>query len=88
MNLDTTNLGKTVHNVISNCTQCTERNSPGKQVSQKLNYSAKNLFESVALDISDPSYLLSIIDVFSRFIVLVPLKNIETKTIIDALNAN
>ena len=96
MKIDIKNVGKTVHNVISNCIQCAERKSPGKQVSEKLHYSAKNPFESVALDVSGPlpktmknnSYLLSIIDVFSRFIVLVPLNNIETKTIIDALNAN
>ena len=55
-------------------------------------FSAKNIFELISIDICGPlpqtdngnRYIVSIIDKFSRFCLLIPVKNIKTLTIIKA----
>lgn len=81
-----------ISDVIQNCMQCCERKGPGKLERMHLHYTASRPFEKIAMDVAGPlpltrsgkRYILSIIDVFSRNISLIPLANIETSTVIFA----
>ena len=89
MEINTTNLKSIIHKIISQCFECSERKTPGGKHSPNLSYAATYPFETIALDITGPLqktrtnnlYLLSIIDVFSRWIVLVTLKGIKLQQI-------
>jgi len=82
-----------VNKVVNNCQFCAQRKLSGIQRKSHLHISAQRPFEKIALDIAGPlpisrqgnKYLLSIIDVFSRFIVLAPLSSLETKTVTKSL---
>jgi len=96
MNIENRYLKQAVHNVVSKCFVCLERKYPGRKSHQQASYFANYPFEKVAIDIAGPlqptqnnnAFLLSIIDVFSRWIVLVPLKRMETCDIINALESH
>jgi len=93
-NLSLPNLDKNIHKVISDCLYCQERKAKG-HVQKKSNLcSTANLpFDSVMIDIAGPMpktkdgnmYLLAIIDIFTRFIKLVPLRSINTENVIESL---
>ena len=90
-----TPLGVATHTLRTAGLECAERKGIGKLNSETLAYSSNGLFEKVALDIAGPLnktrknniYLLSIIDVLSRFVVLVPLKILNRKLLSMISNA-
>ena len=72
----------------------TEKSSSGTHTSYTI--TADKPFEEIMIDITGPlprssegySYILGVIDVFSRYCSWIPLKSTETKHIIDALMQN
>ena len=92
MGLRYKNMGKLANQVVTECLECVERKSPGNRRRKSMHYSSNKLFEKVAIDISGPlvttknnnRYLLSIVDIFSRLVVLVPLQNTDSSNIIKA----
>lgn len=87
------NLTKMSLKVINNCQFCLERKQPIWFKKSKMNYVANYPFEKIAMDIAGPLtrtkthnlYILSIIDVFSRYIILAPLKDIRSNSVITVL---
>ena len=78
---------------ISNCRPCTERKQ-GNKLGQNLvgEFTATAPFEIICIDITGPlpqaegySYILGIIDVYSRYVSLVPIKDISARTVVDSL---
>ena len=74
------------------CIYCAERKSIPNPQNQQLSITANSPFEKVMLDLSGPlprskdgyRYILAVVDVFSRYSTLVPLKSTETEVILDA----
>lgn len=82
-----------VESFISNCRPCAERKQ-GNQLGRNLvgKFSASAPFETVCVDITGPlpqvegySYILGIIDVYSRYVSLIPIRDISAKTISENL---
>jgi len=84
-----------VRSAVGNCVPCLQRKSPGRRINYNLQYTSFNPFERVAIDIAGPlpvtkhnsRYILSILDIFSRFIVIVPLANIQAEVIVKTLKS-
>ena len=83
-----------VRNYVSRCVSCTERKSAGRRSELKnLNILASRPFEKVMIDVCGPlpksqkgyRYILGLVDVFSRYAMMIPLKTIETEKIVDAV---
>ena len=96
-NFSLPNINKQIENVIANCLVCQERKSKGRLRNEvSLSSTAKAPFESIMLDIAGPLprtnkgnvYLLAVVDIFSRFIRLIPLKEIRADVIIDSLKSH
>jgi len=85
-------LEKKVVDFCISCPECLERkDSPqGKHIQLKIN--SYKPFQKIMMDVTGPlpaesggnRYILGIVDVFSRYISLIPLKSIDTKEIIQA----
>ena len=82
-----------IKNYVNNCYPCAERKSNAKKKQLPLHITASKPFEKVMIDISGPvtpskngyRYILGIVDVFSRFIMLIPIRNIYSQSIINVL---
>ena len=78
---------------ISSCKFCSERKSQGMHRKQEADLNANYPFHKVSLDITGPlprglqgeQYILGIIDNFSKFVSLVPLKRATAETVAHAL---
>ena len=72
---------------------CAERKDHPRRTHTSYTITADKPFEKIMIDITGPlprssegySEILSVIDVFSRYCSLIPLKSTETKHIIDGL---
>ena len=84
---------KDTENFVANCMPCAERKQGNKMgYNIKNSFTATEPFEMICCDITGPlpncegySYILGIIDVFSRYIALIPLKNISAKTVTEII---
>jgi transposase InsO family protein len=82
-----------VKHIVNSCQPCNKRKVTINSKPQELLGQKGFPFEKLAIDIAGPlpvtrfgnKYLLSIIDCFSRFPMLVPLKSIETEDIVKAI---
>ena len=80
--------------IVNKCKLCQQRKT-GHQIAQppKNKTITSFPFEKIAIDITGPlpvtksgyRYILGVIDYFSRFIMLVPLRNIDSKTVAEVL---
>lgn len=81
-----------IENIINNCQACAERKICGGKEKERLHTLSNFPFQDLVLDVAGPlprstngnRFLLSILDIFTRNIILVPLRNTETNTIINA----
>ena len=86
-------LSQDVKNYIHNCIPCAERKARGKQIiNMSMHITARKPCEKIMIDIAGPlsnqngyKYILVIIDIFTRFPMLIPLRKTESDTIIKAL---
>lgn len=87
-------LDSEVRQYIISCPFCAKRKTvKPRQCQTPLHINANRPFEKVMIDIAGPLpstatghlYILGIIDIFSRYIVLIPLKKITTEVVIDAI---
>ena len=95
--LPSPNLKNRIEQVISRCPACSYfKNKNGKDRAP-LMYSTPHFpFERIAVDITGPlistpdgyKYILAIIDYFSKFVILVPLKRIDAETVCNAIFNN
>ena len=85
------NMENDTKNFVQNCLPCAERKQ-GNQIGSniKLAFTASEPFEMICVDITGPlpaangySYILGIIDVYSRYVSLIPMKDITAKTVAD-----
>jgi hypothetical protein len=83
--------------LLNTCKPCQERKLPGFQNLPDIQQVTTNYpFEKIALDITGPlkpartgeRYILGIIDYFTKFPMLIPLHNVESKTVATALFKN
>lgn len=88
------NMEHDVKEYIGSCIHCAKRKvNKGEREKTSIPIIAKRPFEKLMIDITGPlpqsshghKYILGIIDIFSRYIMLVPLKSTETKIVTDAL---
>lgn len=89
-------MNKDTENVILSCDACQKykHDHTRKQPYGSLNGTCS--FETIAVDITGPfkkstdgySYILGVIDHFSKYPMLIPLKQIDSQTIIKSLNEN
>lgn len=81
-----------VRKIVLACQACASRKQGGRtKQREKFSISASKPFEKIMIDIAGPLapasryghvYILCIVDVFSRFPMIIPLKNIMSKTIV------
>ena len=78
---------------VQNCLPCAERKQ-GNQIGSniKLSFTASEPFEIICVDITGPlptidgySYILGIVDVYSRYVSLIPIRNITAKTVTNSI---
>ena len=83
-----------VKNHIANCIPCAERKSSGNILGVKrLSIVAERPFQKVMIDVCGPlpksqkgyQYILGLVDVFSRYVMMIPMKETTTATIVDAI---
>ena len=87
------NIRDDIKEYVNDCIPCAQRKVCVKKSRQMLNISATKPFEKVMIDITGPlkpckngyRYLLGIVDVYSRFIMLIPIRSTESKSIIKIL---
>lgn len=87
------NLEKDVRDYIANCIHCAERKTPKIENRGNVKITATDIFEKIMIDIAGPlppsrsghRYILAATDVFSRFVILIPVRQITTKSLIDIL---
>ena len=92
-NLHWEKIEKDIEDVVANCLYCQERKGKGKHVTKDMKIIASEPLDNIMIDIAGPltktkagnQFILSIIDVFSRFIMLIPLKQISSHLIIQAI---
>ena len=86
-----------VKNCISSCVFCAERKEGPKPRNKEYKIAASYPFEKVMIDITGPlfppsryghSYILGIVDVFSRYSMLIPLKRTDSEAIMNAIFKN
>ena len=78
---------------VRNCASCKERKNCGKRNKVLKKIIASHPFEKVMFDIAGPimpskkgyRYFLLIVDVFSRFPMIIPLKKIDSKNVMNAI---
>jgi hypothetical protein len=80
--------------LINSCMPCLQRKSAGAQKMPPLQFTVTGFpFERIAIDVTGPlpmsksghRYILGIIDYFSKYPMLLPIKNMEAKTIAEAI---
>jgi hypothetical protein len=83
--------------MISSCMPCLQRKSCGAPKLPPMQFSVTGYpFEKIAIDIAGPlplskngeRYLLGIVDYFSKYPMLLPIKNMESKTVAEAIFTN
>lgn len=89
------NMYNDVKTFVANCKYCAERKHKGNVKQRPANHiTATKLFEKIMIDIAGPlkpvsrfgyRYILSIVDVFSRYIMIVPMRDTSSKSIIQVL---
>jgi len=90
-----TEIMKVVQEVVGGCTLCAQRKVIHVS-NENRKFTSPNLFHSINLDVAGPlpltksknRFLLSIIDVYSRYICLFPIKDLYTTTICTILEKN
>ena len=86
------NVQKVIKEAVSICIQCASRKVT-RNLNEKKGYFSPQLFHTINMDIAGPlpqtksgnRFILSIIDVFSKYVSLYPVKNMHSKTIIAIL---
>jgi len=81
-----------IKKVVENCWFCAQRKVVHYNKGNK-RFSALSLFNTITMDVAGPlpmtklgnMFLLSIVDVYSRYICLYPIKNLHSQTIISVL---
>jgi len=87
-----TGLQEIVKNVINNCKFCAQR-KVAHYANEEKHFTASKPFQTIALDIAGPlpttkmgnRFLLCIVDIFSRYVSLFPIKNIDAQTILNIM---
>ena len=87
------NISLDVKLLVEECEHCNRRKVTKTQKGDPLTITANFPFQKVALDITGPlpptrdgyRYILGIIDVFSRYTVLVPLRHMDSNVVIESL---
>ena len=87
------NMDQDIRKYVNNCIFCSKRKITKKKNVGDLHITASRPLEKIMVDIAGPlppskyghKYIIGIVDVFSRFIMLIPAKNTESKYIIDSL---
>lgn len=89
------NMSSDIAEVIGRCEVCNERKIGRNLNNNKKSFHADEAFKNVCIDIMGPvesvkgyKYILGIIDVFSRFIKLIPLKRITSKVVAEQIIKN
>ena len=89
-----TNMENDIRQYIQQCAYCAKRKvCKDEKRQQFLHVTAHHPFQKVMIDIAGPlpkskygqNFILGVIDIFSRYIMLIPLKDTSSKTIIDVL---
>ena len=89
------NIRNDIREYVSKCFSCAQRKVSGKKGGPDIPITAFKPFERVMIDISGPlvaskngyRYILGIVDVFSRFVMLIPVRSVTSKAIIDILTS-
>lgn len=83
-----------IRTILNTCRPCQERKSPGvRRLPPSQTTVTSFPFEKVAIDITGPlkpsrsgkKYILGIVDYFTKFPMLIPLQNVEAKTVARAV---
>lgn len=86
-------MNKEIKMFVEKCIPCLKRkNGILSNCIPKKHFEANEVFEKICIDITGPlpeckgyRYILGVIDVFSRYIMLIPLKGIKSKQVINKL---
>jgi len=88
------NINKQIDEITQKCPFCQERKSPaGRGVREEISITAKKCFEKIMIDVAGPLpvtknkniYLLSVIDVYSRYPCLFAMRQCDANTVINIL---
>lgn len=87
------NINKDIKDYVNNCFPCAQRKSTSRKDREMIPITATKPMEKVMIDITGPikeckngyRYILGIVDVFSRFVMLIPMRNITSQAIMKVL---
>ena len=85
------NITRVVNDFVGSCIPCLERkNGKFSRNTKSKHFQANGLFKKICLDITGPlppckGYILGVIDVFSRYIMLIPLKSTCSEQVVNKL---
>ena len=87
------NIRSDINTYVNNCYSCAQRKVAGKKGQPAIHITASKPLEKVMIDITGPlsaskngyRYILGIVDVFSRFLMLIPIRTTSSQTIINIL---
>ena len=82
-----------VKNYVNSCSACAQRKKSSHQNRQDLKITASKPLEKIMLDIAGPltsskngyQYVLGIVDVYSRFLMLIPIRSISSRSILNII---
>ena len=92
-NYEWNNIRSDIKNYVNKCFPCAERKSASKKKQPPIHITATKPLEKIMIDISGPltaskngyRYILGIVDVFTRFVMLIPIRNISSQSIVNIL---
>lgn len=87
------NMYNDINRFVNNCTVCIERKDGKSKNQENIPINASRTFEKIMIDIYGPlpvtrngsKYILAVVDVFSRYPMLIQLRNTETSDVINAI---
>ena len=86
------NMNNDISEFVDQCKPCLERKNETYFKKTDKHFEANEIFEKICIDITGPlpeckgfRYILGVIDVFSRYTMLIPLKNINSKYVVNKL---
>ena len=87
------NINKDISEYVNNCYSCAQRKSTSRKDRGSIPITATRPMEKIMIDITGPikeckngyRYILGIVDVFSRFVMLIPMRNITSQAIMKVL---